>query len=170
VQSFTSLSAAAAAGTDNIKVPGLADFSVGQTIIIEAGTNSENAVIKAIGTTGGTTLTSAIQAGTKAIPVAGTEGFSAGQKITIDSDANLETAIIASVIAVRRRFGVRTATTPVDSIIVSAPLSFPHNAGAQVSGSGVSLTKPLAKTHESGVQVSSYLPTPGAPNKYAKKP
>ena len=41
VQSFASLSAASAVGTNNIKVASVADFSVGQKIFIETGTNSE---------------------------------------------------------------------------------------------------------------------------------
>jgi hypothetical protein len=42
--------------------------------------------------------------------------------------------------------------------------------GAQVSGSGITLNSPLTKTHENGAQVASYLPTPGAPNQYFRKP
>ncbi len=144
VQSFVSLSVASTVGTDNIKVASVADFSVGQKIIIETGTNSETAVIKSIGTTGGTTMGTAINAGTKVIPVASSEGFSAGQTITIDSDANLETAVIASVIGGRRRFSPR-GTTPVDSVTFTVPLAKSHNAGAQVSGSGITFGTPLTK-------------------------
>ncbi len=169
VQSFASLSAASAVGANNIKVASMADFIAGQKIIIESGANSETAVIKTLGTTGGTTVGTATTAGTKAIPVAGVEGFSAGQTITIDSDANLETAIVASVTSGRRRFGGRTAT-PIDTIFVAAPLTNLHNASAQVSGSGITLTTPLTKAHENGSQIAGNIPTPGAPNQYVKKP
>jgi hypothetical protein len=169
VQSFVSLSIASAVGADNIKVASVADFSVGQKIIIETGTNSETAVIKSIGTTGGTTVGTAINTGAKVIPVASSEGFSAGQTITIDSDANLETAVVASVIGGRRRFGPR-GTTPVDSVTFTVPLTKSHNVGAQVSGSGITFGTPLTRAHDIGAQIASYLPTPGAPNQYARKP
>lgn len=169
VQSFASLSAASAVGGNNIKVASVADFSAGQKIFIETGANSETAVIKTIGTTGGTIVGTATTAGTKFITVASAEGFSAGQTITIDSDSKSEAAIIASIISGRRRFGGRTVT-PADTITVTMPLSNLHNAGAQVSGSGITLATPLTKAHEIGAQIASYLPTPGAPNQYTRKP
>ena len=48
-------------------------------------------------------------------------------------------------------------------------LALPHAAGAQVSGTGITLTAPLTKAHASGAQVTDNLPTPGAPNRYARK-
>ena len=68
VQSFVSLSAASAAGTNNIKVASMADFTVGQKIIIETGTNSETAVISTIGTTGSTTVICCYKCGYKSYP------------------------------------------------------------------------------------------------------
>ena len=44
-----------------------------------------------------------------------------------------------------------------------------HAAGAQVSGSGVTLTTALTKAHAGGAQVAGNVPTPGAPNKYHSK-
>ena len=107
------------------------------------------------------------QAGTKFIPVASVEGFSVGQTITIDSDVNHETAIVAAVTGGLRRFGPR-GTTPVDTI--TSLLTNQHNVGIQVSGSGITLATPLTRAHDNGSQVSSYLPTPGAPNQYFRKP
>jgi hypothetical protein len=169
LQNTIILLAATTAGSDNIKVANVADFSIGQKIIIETGTNSETAVIKTIGTTGGTTVGTATRVGTTNIPVAGVEGFSAGQTITIDNGENLETAIVASITAGRRAFGSRS-TSPVDSITITVPLTKPHNVGAQVSGSGITLATPLIRAHENAVQIASYLPTPGAPNQYIRKP
>jgi len=169
LQTTITLLAATTTGSNNIKVVSVAGFNNGQKIIIDKGSNSETAVIKTIGTTGGTTVGTATQVGTKFIPAAGVEGFSAGQTITIDSDANHETAIVAAVTGGRRRFGAR-GTTPVDTITVTLPLAKQHNVGAQVSGSGITLTTPLTKAHETGAQVANYLPTPGAPNQYTKKP
>ena len=169
LQNSIALLAATTTGSNNIKIGNIADFPVGQKIIIGTGANSETAVIKTIGTTGGTTVSTATQSGTKFIPVASVVGFSAGQTITIDSDANIETAVVVSTTGGRRRFGFR-GTTPVDTITVTLPLAKSHNVGAQVSGSGITLNAPLAKSHENGAQVANYLPTPGAPNQYFKKP
>jgi hypothetical protein len=169
LQSFASLSAASAIGSNNIKVASVADFSVGQKIIIETGTNSETAVIKTIGTAGATTVGTTTSVGSTVIPVASVEGFSSGQTITIDSDANFETAVIASIIGGRRRFGNRN-TTPVDTITLTLPLANSHNVDAQISGSGITLASPLTRAHDKGAQVAANLPTPGASNQYIRKP
>jgi hypothetical protein len=170
LQSSITLLAATPAGSNNIKIGNIADFTVGQKVIIGTGANSETAVIKNIGTTGGTAVSSATQAGTKFIPVASVEGFSAGQTITIDSDANLETAVVAATTGGRRRFFGFRGTTPIDTITVTSPLAKLHNVGVQVSGSGITLNAPLTKAQENGAQGANYLPTPGAPNQYFKKP
>lgn len=154
----------AAAGSNNIKVGSVADFSAGQKIIIETGANSETAVIKTIGTTGGTALGVATEAGAKVLLVPGSEGFSAGQTISIDN----ESATIATIAVARRRFG--RGTTPSDTIRLASPLANPHNVGAVVAGTGITLTAPLTKAHDTGASLASYIPTPGAPNQYFKKP
>jgi non-reducing end alpha-L-arabinofuranosidase len=169
LQSTITLLAATPAGSNNIKVANMTDLNIGQKIIIETGANSEITVINAIGTTGGTTVGTITQAGTKFIPVASVEGFSAGQTITIDTDSNNETAVVAAVTGGRRRF-VPRGTTPVDTITITSPLTKSHSVGAQVSGSGITLATPLKKAHNNGVQVANYLPTPGAPNQYIRKP
>ena len=169
LQNTITMLAATTVGSDNIKVANVTGFSVGQKIIIETGANSETSVIKTIGTTGGTTVGTASKAGAKAIPVASVEGFSAGQTISIDGGTNHETAVVASVTAGRRPFGNRS-NTPTDSITVAAPLTYAHDLGVQVSGSGITLTAPLIKAHNIGAQVASNVPTPGAPNQYIRKP
>lgn len=169
LQNTITLSAPAAAGSNNIKVASVADFIIGQKIIIGIGTDSETAVIATIGTAGATTVGTVKMAGVTAIPVAGVEGFNAGQTITIDSGEKLETAVVASITAGRRRFGGRS-NTPTDTITVAMPLKYTHTVGAQVSGSGITLATPLTRTHESGTQVANNVPTPGAPNQYYKRP
>ena len=164
VQGTLNLLTASPAGSNNIKVASVADFSAGQKVIIETGTNSEDAVIKTIGTTGGTTVGTATIAGATVIQVASTAGFTAGQTITIDNGANSETAVVVSVTG-GGRGGQGGA-----SITISAPLTIAHAVGAQVSGTGITFTTPLTKSHEIGAQVTSNLPTPGAPNQYTRKP
>jgi hypothetical protein len=169
LQSTITLSATAAAGSDNIKVGSVADFITGQKIIIGSGTDSETTVIATIGTAGATVVGTATDKGSTVIPVTGVAGFNAGQTITIDSGANLEKAVITSIAAGRRRFGIRT-NTPADSITVTMPLKYGHAVGAQVSGSGITLTRPLTMAHSNGSQVAGNIPTPGGPNQYTRKP
>jgi non-reducing end alpha-L-arabinofuranosidase len=169
LQNTTTLSAASATGSANIKVASVADFSIGQKIIIGTNANSETAVIAIIGTAGGTTVGTATAVGATVIPVTGVEGFTAGQTIIIDNDANRETVVISSITAGRRRFGISN-NNPVDSITVTIPLKYAHAGGAQVSGSGITLASPLIKAHDNGTQVASNVPTPGEPNQYTRKP
>ncbi len=163
VQSASTLAAASAAGANNIKVAGVADFSAGQTIMIDTGENLEAAVIATVGTAGATTVGSATAVGATVIPVAGGMGFTAGQTITIDSGANQETAVVAATTG-GGRGGSGGAT-----ITVAAPLTLAHAAGAQVSGTGITLTAALARAHAAGAQLAGSVPTPGAPNQYYRK-
>ncbi len=152
------LSAASAAGATNIKVASVADFAAGQTIMVDTGANSESAVIATVGTAGATMVGASTNAGANVIPVASAIGFSAGQAIAIDSGANRETAVVVSVA------GGRGAAT-----ITVAPLTHAHAAGAQVSGTGITLTGALTRAHASGAVVASGVPTPGAPNQYYRR-
>jgi hypothetical protein len=154
-QAAASLSAASVMGTANIKVASTEGFRSGQTVQIDSGAKSEVAVIAAVGTAGATTTRMSTDAGVSLIPATNVTGFSKGQTITIDEGSNAETAVVSSVRA-------RDAAT----ITVVAPLARAHAAGAQISGSGISLTTPLTRTHAEGAQVSDGVPTPGAPNQY----
>jgi hypothetical protein len=156
LQPATTLSAVSAAGATNIKVASVADFSAGQKVLIDTGADLETAVIATVGSAGASTVGTATNVGATVIAVANGAGFSAGQTITIDNGANLETAAVASVSG-----GFRGGT-----ITVAAPLTLAHAGGAQVSGTGITLTVALAKAHGSGTQVARSLPTPGAGNQY----
>jgi non-reducing end alpha-L-arabinofuranosidase len=168
LQNAVALSLPAAPGSNNIKVGNVTNFNAGQKIIIGSGANSETAVIRAVGTAGGTTVATITEPSATIIPVASVNGFSTGQTITIGKDEYLETAIIASITAIRRRPGVRT--TSADSITVTAPMKFSHPVGTQVSGSGITLNTSLTKAHDTGTEVAGSIPTPGEPNQYARKP
>lgn len=165
-QSTTNLAISAGAGSKVIKVSSVADFVNGQKIIIGTGENSESNKIVSIGTAGGTTVVSEARAGSTTIPVAGIEGFSTGQIITIGSGANSEEAVISSIVARPRRRGVPDGSSPSDTIIVRVPLSNTYGAGAEVSGSGIFLSLPLAKGHKNGTNIASSVPTPGGPNRF----
>jgi hypothetical protein len=164
LQAATTLSAASAAGTSNIKVASVADFAAGQKILIDTGGNLETAVIATVGTAGASTVGTATSAGATVIPVASPMGFSAGQTITIDSGANQETAVVASISGGGRGGQGGAAIT------VAAPLTIAHAVGAQVSGTGITLTTALTRAHDSGAQIAGNVPTPGAPNQYQRRP
>lgn len=170
LQGTTSLATSAQAGSDNIKVTSVADFSAGQKIIVGSGAKSEYAVIAEIGTAGGTTTGTATTRGTTVILVSGVEGFKSGQTITIGDGKNSETAVISATAAVRRRFGTNPNNVPLDTIKVTAPLKFTHTVGSQVTGSGISFTAPLTLSHTKGEQLAGSIPTPGKPNEYIRKP
>jgi hypothetical protein len=152
LQAASTLSADSAAGANNVKVAGVADFVAGQTFMIDTGENFETAV----GTAGYTTAGAATNAGVTVIPVAGWIGFTIGQTIIIDSGASQETAVIAAI-GRGPGFGSPGSAT----LTVAAPLKSSHAADTQVSGTGITLTSSFTKAH-----VGVSLPTPGAPNKY----
>jgi hypothetical protein len=160
LQPATTLSAAADAGADNIKVASVADFVAGQTIMIETGGSLDTAVIATVGTAGATTVGAATRAGATVIPVASAAGFTASQTIAIDSGANRETAAIVSTTGGGRGGG---------ATITVAPLTRAHAAGAQVSGTGITITGALSRAHPAGSPVTSDVPTPGAPNRYYRR-
>ena len=171
LQTVTTLSADSTTGANNIKVASVADFTTGQTIIIDTGANRETAVIVTVGTAGATTVGTATDAGATVIPVANAMGFSPGQSITIDSGANRETAVVASVTGNRRGgFGGRRGGSGGATITVASPLTFAHAVGAQVSGTGITITAALTKAHDNGTQIAGSVPTPGGSNKYNRKP
>ena len=157
-QPATILAAASTVGATNIKAASVADFAAGQAITIDTGANLESAVIATVGTAGATTIGAATSAGATVIPVASGAGFSAGQSIVIDSGANRETAVV--IAATGGRGGGATITV--------GPLAHAHAVGAEVSGTGITLSGALTKAHAGGAQVGSGGPTPGAPNHYSK--
>jgi non-reducing end alpha-L-arabinofuranosidase len=156
LQPATTLTAAASAGANNIKVAGVGDFVPGQTVTID----HETAVIATVGTAGATTASAAVSAGATVIPVANAFGFAPGQTITIDH----ETATVAGL-----GRGGRGPGAPGPSITVTAPLTQAHAAGAQIAGSGITLSAALQGAHPVGAQVAGNVPTPGAPNKYDRR-
>jgi len=143
-------------GATALKVARVADFHAGQTVLIGAGASRETAVIVTVGTPGATTAREALVAGATELPVVNGHTFAAGQTITIDDGANAETAVVQE--AGFGRNGMR--------IVVTAPLKSAHGIGVPVSGSGLILSKPLAQSHPNGTQVTTDIPTPGAPNQY----
>jgi hypothetical protein len=154
-QAVATVSASSLAGATNLKVTSVEGFRPGQTILIDSGANLETAVVSTVGTAGATTLSTSSGVGATVLHTADVTGFSKDQEILIDDGANSETAVVSST---RARGGA--------TITLAAPLAHAHPPGGQISGSGISLTTRLNRTHTSGAQVSDNVPTPGAPNQY----
>jgi hypothetical protein len=155
-QAVASFSAPSAAGATNIKVASTEGFHIGQTVHIDAGAKTESAVITVVGNAGATKVRASVDTGATVLPAISVTGFAKGQTITIDDGQNVETAVVSST----RDRGAATIT-------VVAPLARAHAAGAQISGSGISLKTQLTLPHSEGAQISDHVPTPGAPNQYA---
>ena len=120
----TTLSAASAAGATNIKVASITAMVAGQTINIDTGGSSESGVIQSVGTAGATGTGVTLTAPLSLAHASGSPVTPAGQQITVDTGAAAETATIRTV----------------------------GTAGA--TGTGVTLTAPLAAAHASGAQVN----------------
>jgi hypothetical protein len=160
-QAATTLAAAAAAGATNVKIASVADFAAGQTLTIDTGASAETTTIAAVGTAGATTIGAATIGGATTIQIASPAGFAPGQTITIDQGASAETATVASMTGGGRGRGPAAVT-------VAAPLAFAHADGAQISGTGLTLTSALTRAHAAGAPVANGAPTPGAPNRYER--
>ncbi len=160
-QSSAPLSAAASAGATDIKVETVEGFYVGQKVTIDTGGESETRVIAAVGTPGATAVGTGTSVGATILKVADAISFKDGQLIIIGAGANSEKAIVATtdLIPVWR--------SGADTITVSAPLTHAYEAGAPVSGSGITVTTALTKPHAKGTQVYGEAPTPGVPNQYS---
>ena len=166
LQAVTTMPAASVAGANNIKVANVADFAAGQTILVDAGGDVENAVITTVGTAGASTVGTATAAGATVIPVASIAGFAAGQVISIDRGANVEPAqIVSTAGGGRGGGGAPTSAT----ITLATPLRFAHAVGAEVTGSGITLAAPLGKAHAAGARVATAAPTPGSANQYIRR-
>ncbi|HEX5069458.1 MAG TPA: arabinofuranosidase catalytic domain-containing protein [Vicinamibacterales bacterium] len=169
IQSATTMPLASKAGATNLKVAGVADFAMNQSIVVDTGADAETAVIAVVGTPGGTSVVADAAAGATVITVAGIGGFSAGQSITIGTGTDAETAIVASTTAGRGGGagpgGGRGGQATPATITIAAPLNLAHAAGAEIAGSGITLRSPLSRAHAAGAPVATSVPTPGAANR-----
>lgn len=161
-----SLTLPSKAGTNNIKVSSVADFRIGQKVIVGID-DYEIAKITLIGSAGGTLVNAIVEAGDTIIPVESIEGFSAGQKITLGNGSNQETVVVESATDLRRFWWrPRTDDGPSTFVTVTKPVFYKHDVGEEVVGSGITFSRPLSRAYKKGDQVSSGTPTPGSPNQY----
>ncbi len=154
VQAVSTLPTGSIAGSTRLKVASVTGFRPSEEITVDTGDNVEKAAIAAVGSAGATTMSEAIAAGAMVVPVANAFGFRPSQIILIEDGGASESAVVTSI---RRFNGV--------AISIGAPLKHSYIAGSQVSGTGLTLTSALTRTHAAGAQVTDNLPTPGAPNR-----
>jgi Bacterial alpha-L-rhamnosidase C-terminal domain/Bacterial alpha-L-rhamnosidase 6 hairpin glycosidase domain len=158
----TTLAVTANAGDSNIKVASVANLVAGDPLTIDTGANAESATILDVGTAAfTTTLAAAAAAGSTDIKVTstgqvcfgsfgcfGTPYFTAGDTVTLGSGSSAETAVIESV---------GSAGASGTGLTLTAPLAAPEPAGASVfdPGSGLTLSAPLARAHAVGTAVTT---------------
>ncbi|OYX28162.1 MAG: hypothetical protein B7Z06_02335 [Flavobacteriales bacterium 32-35-8] len=164
-QTVVTLASKPVVGSNNLKVMSVEGLTVGQQLMIGTGANAEKVTITEVGTTGATTVRTAVASGETTIPVNQVFGFTEGQTITIGSGAKQETLEITAITRPRRNFENPSESTGA-TITVNKGLTYMHAASEPFSGSGVTLSAALSKTHAQEEQVSSSLPTPGESNRY----
>lgn len=157
LQPATILPLGANVGATDIKVANTDAFAAGQTVLIGTGTEQERATIATVGGGGATTASEAAEAGATSISIASPAGFAAGQSVAVGDDTGRETARVVTIGG--GRGGAR--------LTISSPLARSHASGSPVAGSGITLTAALTKAHGAGTPMTTDLPTPGAPNRYA---
>jgi len=158
VQSSSNLAAAAAAGSDNIKVSNIAGFKEGSSIVLGTGANAQISKIVKIGTPGATTTVKAASAGTKVLEVVSAQNFVAGQEILIGN----ESATVASVV-IPRGWGRPLGPS---QIILTAGTKKSHPASEAVAGTGITIADPAKADFATGTPIAASLPTPGSANIY----
>jgi hypothetical protein len=162
----TTLSLPAAAGDTNLKVGGVGNFIVGQTLKVD----SDTATISAVGTQSrSTTLFAAASAGDTNVKVAATTGIAVGDTLRIDTGSALESVTVSNVGTQGRNTTLSAATaagaTNVkvasvtgmaagDTIVVDGETRTIQTVGtAGAGGTGVTLTAALTSAHASGAAV-----------------
>ena len=132
------------AGSTSLPVTNAAGFVAGKKIGIDIGGRYEEATVTAVGTPATqTTLASTAVAGSAAITIAAAADVRARDTLTIGTGSRKELVKIASV-------GASVAGGTV--VTLSAPLTFSHRGGVDVSdpGTGIRFSPATAFAHESG--------------------
>ncbi|WP_157592504.1 alpha-L-rhamnosidase C-terminal domain-containing protein [Solirubrobacter soli] len=158
----TTLTLPAAAGDTNLKVAGVGNFIVGDTLQI----GSQTATISAVGTQArSTTLFAAAAAGATNVKVAATTGLAAGDTLLVDGESvtisavgtqGRATTLSAATAAGATNVKVASVTGMAagDPIVVDGESGTIQAVGTSgATGTGVTLAAPLANAHASGAAV-----------------
>jgi hypothetical protein len=152
---------ATVAGATNVRAVTVAEFSPGQTVVIDAGDNAETLTIATVGSPGITRASALADKDATAVGVDDPRQFAVGQAVVIGSGADEETGVIAAV----------DTTWRAGKLTLVKTLARAHDAGTSVSGTGIAFTSPLAKSHPAGALMTATgdMATPGAPNHYVRR-
>jgi alpha-L-rhamnosidase len=158
----TTLTLPAAAGDTNLKVGGVNNFVVGDTLRIGPDTTT----ITAVGTQArSTTLFAAAAAGATNVKVAATTGLANGDALRVDGEnvtitnvgtqgRNTTLSAAAAAGATNIKVASVTGMAAGDPIVVDGETGTIQTVGtAGANGTGVTLTAPLANAHASGAAV-----------------
>ena len=169
------------AGSTNLPVRSAAGFAVGQKIGIDVGGNYELATVTAVGKAATqTTLAAPAVAGATNLKLAASANMTAGDTLTVGTGGRKELVTVASVgtaaPAARAsswprplRFDHRSGVDISDvgtGIGFTPATKFPHLSGdaVQALGSGLTLDRPLTRTHPYGAPVvNAQVTTVGYP-------
>ena len=153
----TMLFADVPAGATNIKVGSVAGFASGASIVIGSEGRQETATVASVGTRGReTTLAVEAASGDGTVKVASIMGLAVGGPVVIGAGtASAETRTIAGPVGSDGAFN-GTAGPQGASVMLSAPLSIAHAAGATLHflGTGITLASPTTGSHLSGAAIS----------------
>ena len=147
---------AAAAGSTSIHVDSVAPFAPGQAVVIDGGDQAETLTVATVGSPGITRASMPAEKGANVVRVDDPRQFAVGQSVVIGSGGDEETGVVAAVDTAWR----------AGKLTLQAPLTHAHVAGANVSGTGIAFTGPIAKAHPAGASITAAddVATPGAAN------
>jgi hypothetical protein len=156
VTSVSVRTGATAAGSTSVKAATVAHLAPGQTVVIDAGDHAETLTVATVGSPGLARASAPADKGATVVRVDDARQFTVGQAVVIGSGADEEQGVVGAV-----ETGWMSG-----KLTLQAPLTRAHDAGASVSGTGITFTGPLAKDHPAGTPMTATgdLATPGAAN------
>ncbi len=149
----TTALAPVAAGANRIYTASVSNLGAGHTLNIDTTGGVETATVTAVGAAPGaaTTLAAPAAAGDTNLKVTSITGWTAGHPAVVDSGASLEQVTVAAV---------GTAGASGTGITLSSPLASAHASGAAArdAGTGTTFTPALTAAHGAAVTVTDTLP------------
>ncbi len=126
------------AGSTTLRLASLANIAVGQSLSIDSGANQESATVAQVGDGGAALLAAAASAGDTNLKVDSVDGFTVGGTIWVGMGAAQESSVIAAV---------GTAGDSGTGLSLTAPLANDHVVGEPTTGDIAALSAPLTKDH-----------------------
>jgi hypothetical protein len=161
VTSVSVRTSATVAGSTSVQAVTVAPFSPGETVVIDAGDNAETLTVATVGSPGITRASAPADKGATVVRVDDPRQFAVGQTVVIGSGADEEKSVVVAV----------DTTWRAGKLTLKEPLALAHDTGTGVSGTGITFTHPITKSHPAGalMTVTGDLATPGAANNYVRR-